>query len=88
MHVQMAMPRPCLWHDRRILRGVLYKCKQRTRLNAPLASDLHRFFAPLCVLSLGNPATAEVENSRVVPRTRAKIGSMVTVPGGQTETNV
>ena len=43
---------------------------KRTRLNIPEAIDLHRFFAPECDLSFGNCATAEVEKSRAVPKTR------------------
>ena len=44
--------------------------RKRTRLNIPEAIDLHRFFAPECDLSFGNCATAEVEKSRAVPKTR------------------
>ena len=44
----------------------------RTRLNIPDAIDLHRFFAPECDFNLGNCATADVENSRVVASTRGK----------------
>lgn len=36
----------------------------------PDAIDLHRFFAPECDLSFGNCATADVENIRVVAKTR------------------
>ena len=43
---------------------------ERTRLKAPDAMDLHRFFAPECDLSLGNWAAADVEKERVSPRTR------------------
>ena len=45
--------------------------QQRTRLKAfPDPKDLHRFFAPESDLSFGNCATAEVEKSRAVPKTR------------------
>lgn len=44
--------------------------KTRTRLKMPDAIDLHRFFAPECDLSFGNCATADVENIRVVAKTR------------------
>lgn len=40
-----------------------------TRLKIPEAIDLHRFFAPECDFSLGNCATADVENKRVVAMT-------------------
>lgn len=38
--------------------------KRHTRLNFPLATARHLFFAPLCVFSFGKLAIADVENPR------------------------
>jgi hypothetical protein len=45
---------------------------EHTRLNFPLLSALHRFFVPLCVLSFGKLATADVEKSLAVATKREK----------------
>lgn len=46
----------------RVVRGH----ETRTRLNFPLAMARHLFFAPLCDLSFGKLAMADVEKDRAV----------------------
>lgn len=68
--VQMFMASLCLHEWYWLGTPIEYKV-QLTRLNKPEASDRHLFFVPEWLLSFGNCATVDVENSRAVENNRA-----------------